>query len=253
MLGDAMSKWEEEVLVKSKGFAVLAALMLLATVAGCAAQAGSTASTPESMATTSPVATPVASTSTGVSATAEVTALATGAPAAEGTAQATVAASPAPTLQMPALSKEVESWPVLWDPEYGFDVRFPQGWFVSDVSTGDDAKPVVRAYALAPANWTETWKPIQIEVSEGTEQAFEEHYKLTGDGAKREIGPLSYNYETIGAAGATEHLAVFQSRDNAQMRVVIRDLTTGYADRTQAHTGIQGIVEQVIQSFRWRK
>jgi hypothetical protein len=154
---------------------------------------------------------------------------------------------------MPALTKDVQGWPVLWDPEYGFEVRYPDGWVVADVDVADEDAPVVRAYALSPANWEQAWNPIVVEISQGTQEAFRQHYKEPGATESRSIGPLTYNYETVGQQGSAEHLAVFQSRDNPDVRIVIRDAVSGFSDRAGAGADLQSAVEQVIQSFRWRQ
>ena len=166
-----------------------------------------------------------------------------------GTAETTLAAA----LEMPDQAKEVQTWPVLWDPEIGFEVRYPQGWLVSEVETTDKDAPITRVYALQPADWKEDYAPILVEVSEGSATDFRKQYLEPAQTEERSIGPLKYQYETSGQEGSLEHFAVFTSADNPNLRVVIRDTVTGFPARAQAHADLATLIEQATASFRWRK
>ncbi len=232
---------------KSKWYVIVAALALLLIVAGCASQAGSEPSTPEQSSgrvapttgaaiTESPVATPE------VAATEAMT----------GTTEAAPAAS-AGAGEMPAQAKAVQTWPVLWDPEIGFEVRYPQGWLVGEAEVTEQDAPITRVYTLTPANWAEDYAPLLVEVSEGSAADFRKAYSEPTQTEERQIGPLTYQYETSGSEGSLEHYAVFTSPDTPDLRVVIRDTVTGFTDRAQAHADLAPLVQQVIESFRWRK
>jgi hypothetical protein len=130
----------------------VAALALLVLVAGCASQAGSEPSTAvpqaEGVATVapdvagSPLPAPEVGATDEITATGEVTATE---PTTGTTTAETEAATPeaAATLEMPEQSEAVQLWPVLWDPEIGFEVRYPQGWLVgeADVTEQDARSP----------------------------------------------------------------------------------------------------------------
>jgi hypothetical protein len=154
---------------------------------------------------------------------------------------------------MPAQAEAVQMWPVLWDPEIGFEVRYPQDWIISEVETTDKDAPITRVYALQPAEWSEDYAPVLVEVSEGSAADFRRQYLEPATTEARNIGPLAYQYETSGAEGSLEHFAVFTSPDNADLRVVIRDTVTGFPDRASAHADLAQLIGQVTESFRWRK
>lgn len=242
---------------KSKWYVIVAALALLLIVAGCASQAGSEPSTPEQSSgraapttgaaiTESPVATPEVAATETMTATEAIT----------GTTEAAPEAAPAASAgagDMPAQAKAVQTWPVLWDPEIGFEVRYPQGWLVGEAEVTEQDAPITRVYTLTPANWAEDYAPILVEVSEGSAADFRKAYIEPTQTEARQIGPLTYQYETSGSEGSLEHYAVFTSPDTPDLRVVIRDTVTGFTDRAQAHADLAPLVQQVIESFRWRK
>lgn len=245
---------------KFKWFAVVAALALMVLVAGCASQAGSEPSTPDQGAGQVAPAPSVAP-ETGVEPTTEAPAvsespLAT--PVVEATTAVTstgaVADTPeAPAMEMPEQSEEVQGWAVLWDPEIGFELRYPEGWLVGEAEVTDKDAPVTRVYTLEPADWDEEWTPILVEASEGSEEDFRRIYSEPAESEDRTIGPLTYAYESAGKEGSIENFAVFQDPENPDLRVVVRDVLTGFPDRAAAHGDAGPLVEQVIESFRWRK
>ena len=245
---------------KFKWFAVVAALALMVLVAGCASQAGSEPSTPDLSAGQAAPTEGVAPEG-GAGPTTEAPAvsespLAT--PAVEATSAVTstgaVAETPeAPAMEMPEQSEEVQGWAVLWDPEIGFEVRYPPGWLIGEADVTDKDAPVTRVYTLEPADWEEEWTPILVEVSEGSEQDFRRIYLEPAESEDRAIGPLAYTYQSAGEEGSMENFAIFQDPEKADLRVVVRDLLSGFPDRAAAHGDVEPLVEQVIESFRWRK
>ncbi len=238
-------------MLKSKWFAVAAALALLVLVAGCASQAGSEPSTTvpgtteqgatAPVVTESPVATPEVAATEAVTVTETVT----------GTTTAETGAGA--EMEMPEQVEEVQRWAVLWDPEIGFEVRYPQGWLVGEAEVTDKDAPITRVYTLQPAEWAEDYAPILVEVSEGTEEDFRRAYIEPAETEDRSIGPLTYQYETSGSEGSMENFAVFTSPDDPDLRIVVRDVVTGFPERASAHADLATIIEQVTNSFRWRK
>jgi hypothetical protein len=242
--------------LKSKWFVIVAALALLVLVGGCASQAGSEPSTAVPGATTetglaeSPVATP------DLGATGEITPAlppATEPAATEPATGATTAETEGAGMEMPEQAEEVQTWPVLWDPQIGFEVRYPVGWLVGEVGVTEQDAPITRAYRLAPAGWEDDYSPILVEVSEGSEADFRQAYGEPAETEERNIGPLSYQYESTGAEGSVEHFAVFMSPDNPDLRVVIRDVVTSFGERASANAEFVSLIELVIENFRWRK
>jgi hypothetical protein len=262
-------------MLRGKILLIIAALALLALMAGCASQAGSqpstveatTAATPPVSETAAPAESPLASptveatqavTSTEtVSATGTVTATevvsATGTVKATDVVTGTSTPEAQPTVEMPPQSEAVQTWTVLWDPEMGFEVRYPPGWVVAEGDVTEADAPITRTYTLQPSDWPEDWAPITVEVSQGTMAEFRQKYKEPTNGEERHIGSLTYTYESTGVQNSQERLAIFTSPYDPNLRVVIRDVVTASQERAQKYADFPALIQKVVESFRWRK
>ena len=259
---------------KGKWLLIVAALALLVLMAGCASQAGSQPSTAEATSAVpqatletpgtseSPLAGPSVE-PTGVGATGEVTATGTVTVTGTVTGTGTSAGTPVangtdtpeaePTVEMPPQSDAVQGWAVLWDPEMAFEVRYPQGWVVSEGDVTEADAPITRTYTLQPADWTEDWAPVTVEVSQGTMAEFRQKYKEPTNGEERQIGSLTYTYESTGVQNSEQRLAIFTSPYDPNLRVVVRDVLTAAPERSQKYADFPALIKNIVESFRWRK
>ncbi len=154
------------------------------------------------------------------------------------------------------------SWQVFVDTEYGFQVRFPQGWTYEEippvpakVEDPDSLRALKRVLTFEPRDWDGVTPPLNIEVIEGTEEEFghifgtpisTEHLEINGYVAVKAV-------DEVGQARLVRYIfqSPVQENANESPRVVIIDAISGFPERADGNQDVITVIQQILHTFEF--
>ncbi len=154
--------------------------------------------------------------------------------------------------------------------EFGFSVRYPLGWVVREVRSRAGEPPIgpesLRLMVLfMPPEWAEAMDrsgppdpdgpviaPLTLEVVLGTEEEFWASYPPP---ARREEVMLAQAPALFTVEEVTDEISlpryIFTHPVAADLRVVLTDPISGFADRLAAHPEVAAAFHDLADSFVW--
>ena len=168
---------------------------------------------------------------------------------------------------------QTDDWQVLEDERFGFQVKMPPSWCTKEMATESPGVPedwpLERSVALFPAAWAERFEqmdappdpghppavpPIQLDVYVGSMEQFRralpepmiaEPFEINGVRAVREMDVVS--------AAVTLKRYVFQAPDDGEVRIVLVDNYSGFAERRQSNPELTDLIQLVVATLDWSR
>ena len=160
----------------------------------------------------------------------------------------------------PADDGELAGWQVLFDEEYGFQVRYPEDWAYEDIppvppgmEVPEGMKALKRVLTFAPQGWDGVAPPVNVEVTEGTEEEFTRVYVSPTSTESLEIGGHTVVKAVEESGGVRVVRYVFQSPTDGAVRVVVTDYISGFPERAEGHEDVIEIVQQILSTVEFTR
>ena len=164
----------------------------------------------------------------------------------------------APLEEGPRGEVDVADWQVFENAEYGFRLRYPTDWTYEELppvpegmEVPEGMKALKRVLVFAPQGWDGVAPPLNVEVTEGTEEEFGWMYAPPSSTEDVEIGgrPVVKAVEDLGQVQVVHY--IFHSPADENVRVVVTDTISGFPDRVEGHEDVAEIVGQILPTVEF--
>jgi hypothetical protein len=158
---------------------------------------------------------------------------------------------PAPVVGTP---EAIPGWVTFVDDVYGYALQHPADWTYDEVDLDDPNVPPAgqmdRLVFFAPADWSETFIALQLEVYEMDDETFaatfipatREEEMVRADGLV--YSKLIHDYGQV-----TMFQYLFRNAANPQVRVVFTDYVTGWPDRLAGNEAVAETFTALLETF----
>jgi len=170
----------------------------------------------------------------------------------------------------PASDVNTDDWQVFEDETYGFQLRIPQDWTYKEMQTEGPGVPedwpLTRSVAFFPQAWAERFEhsgppdpnappafpALSMEVYVGSMEQFRranmepttsEELEINGTEVVREVEVIDDDHQLV--------RTVFQHPGEADVRVVLLDVLTGFEDRLEENREVAVLIPHVVATFRF--
>jgi hypothetical protein len=163
-----------------------------------------------------------------------------------------------------------EGWQVYRSETYRFQVGYPQGWVVREAASTEGQPPIgpqnmKLVVMLMPQEWAEqldaggppdanapVLAPFTLEVTVGSEEEFWANYPepLAQEDAQLSNATAIRAVEKVSDEISIPRL-VFRHPVAKELRVVLTDPISGFADRKATHPEVAAVFEKVANTFAW--
>ncbi|MBN1976539.1 MAG: hypothetical protein JW918_03980 [Anaerolineae bacterium] len=166
-----------------------------------------------------------------------------------------------------ASESRTTGWPVLRDETYGFQLAYPGGWTYKDLDVQGagmpDDWPVERTVIFYPEAWADRFDlggppdpdappaipALSLEVCVGPEAQFRRAYVEPVRSEMLTINGVEVVREESGSGEYVTVMYVFQDPANPDVRVVLVDNLSKFADRAAEYPDIVELIPTVVSTF----
>ncbi len=174
----------------------------------------------------------------------------------EPTAEAPAANDPTPEVGSPVADIPAD-WSLYEDGECGFSFWYPGDWEAeelrrpagAEVAPGEKAR--LYSVLLQPGGWDGVAAPVNVEVTEGTEEEFALLYPPPTSTEEVVINgyPALKTTASFGTVFITRYIV--PSPANADIRIVCQDMLSGFPDRVAGNEDISATIEQICGTIEF--
>jgi len=142
--------------------------------------------------------------------------------------------------------------------EYGFRLRYPQGWTYEilppapeGMEIPDGMKALQAVLIFQPEDWEGVAPPLNVEVTQGTQEEFDQMYVSPDVAENVEINgyPAVQTTEDLGSVQIS-HI-VFHSPGDDSVRIVLTDYISGFPERAEGNQDVIDLVQQIVHTVEF--
>jgi hypothetical protein len=112
-------------------------------------------------------------------------------------------------------------------------------------------KALKRVLTFAPQGWDGVAPPLNVEVTQGTEEEFGWVYAPPTSTESLEIGDQAVVKAVEDLGEVRVNRCIFQSPADGSVRVVVTDFISGFPERAEGNEDVVELVQQVLSTFEF--
>jgi hypothetical protein len=163
-----------------------------------------------------------------------------------------------------------ENWPVFRDDRYGFAFSHPANWTVRELQTEGlgmpDDWPVAETMQILPSEWAEELDrrgppdpsrpsvaaPLNLEVCIGPLAQYHRAYPEPAQSETITVNGIAVSVErNVLSDRITQIRYVFPSPRDGELRIVLNDMLTGFADRVAENEAVVQAIPLIVATFEF--